>query len=179
MPLAVRVISPPGEFVPLPDVSIVPTVIWAPEISTSAPEAVMDCVGSIEKAPPLLLSESAVNVTELAELKVKETPGAMVILSVASRTISPDCFSRVATLIVISSLPGVFFKVFTKSLANSGSLSAALEIVIFFGSSSKVPQIPLGAVKSTKPLKIRFSLPETSAKPPLPKFSPPRAEIWP
>ena len=52
-------------------------------------------------------------------------------------------------------------------------------IVIFAGSSHKVPIAPLVARVSTSPWKIKELLPETSTLPPLPATVPPRAVILP
>ena len=62
-------------------------------------------------------------------------------------------------------------------LGNSGTGTST--IVILFGSSSRVPLAPLGAVRSTLPVNARLSLPETSTKPPSPLSAPPRAVIVP
>ena len=54
-----------------------------------------------------------------------------------------------------------------------------LTIVIFAGSSHKLPIAPLVARVSTSPWKVKAFLPETSTLPPLPAAMPPRAVILP
>ena len=51
--------------------------------------------------------------------------------------------------------------------------------VIFNGSSSKLPAKPLIALKSALPIKSKYCLPDTSAKPPLPVSVPPLANMLP
>ena len=53
------------------------------------------------------------------------------------------------------------------------------EMVMFTGSSSRLPVRPLGARVSTRPLNVSVSLPDTSTLPPSPDAAPPRALIAP
>ena len=56
---------------------------------------------------------------------------------------------------------------------------AADEMVMLLGSNRSVPVCPAGAVVSTRPVKSRACLPETSTKPPWPPEAPPCAEMVP
>src|SRR5919199_2546651 len=86
---AVRLITLPLD--PANDVLISPTVTLAPEIVTALPEAIRDCVVSIEKDPTLSASASALNVMEslVGLARFSENPLAMVISLVASNKIFP------------------------------------------------------------------------------------------
>ena len=54
-----------------------------------------------------------------------------------------------------------------------------LAIIISAGSSSSIPVLPCGARVFTAPLNVKYSLPETSTKPPSPDCAPPRALMLP
>ena len=80
----------------MPEVSILPAMMLAPEIEKLRPRAVMERVSSIEKSPMPSRSESATKeMSPPFGANAKETPGAMVILLVASKTTLPSCSSSV------------------------------------------------------------------------------------
>ncbi len=173
---AVKEIFPPCE---LSLVFKFPRVILAPEILISLPGAVKVADESIINEPLLFLSASALKMIEpVPGKKFKETPLAMVMFLVASKTILPATCSKVVALRVIS-VPGNWVKSMLGRLFSASGGSKVLAIRIFSGSSKRVPQFPAGVLTLTLPEKVRVSLPETSTNPPFPPVSPPRASTVP
>ena len=168
-----------------------PTVTLAPVIVTSLDSAMMLSPSLMEKDPTEFPSESAVKVTEPPgpfKFNSLLLRGLIVISFVACSSMSvpaanpcsSDSYIVVGVPSLATILPAVPLGLPAKVLFPSVALSAVpAAITISTGSSSKVPNCPLVALVSTPPRKIKCCLPETSTKPPSPKFGPPRALISP
>ena len=133
--------------------------------------------------PSPLLSASAMKVIAppgpASKLRASSARSSMRISLLASRTISAEAarFSK-ASADRVKAAPGSSSPSMVGS-CSSASPTSLSTMVIVSGSSSSVPQSPLGAVTSTDPVKASCRRPDTSTSPPLPLRAPPWAEIIP
>ena len=202
-PDAVRLTAPDPVLIVLPIVMAPAPPVFAvnaPPASVTFAFSVMPPPAVIMLNPPvpvLVIVEPVVVVIApaLVALRVREfaLAQAMGVCTSMLPTPSPDALVvSTVTLVELScvvNVPTLRIDVVTPPVEVSANVVVpfqfieivlvAVLIVMFTGSSSRLPVIPCAAVVSTNPANPSHFLPEVSTQPPLPDSAPPRAEMLP
>ena len=151
-----------AEITPFAAVSLATNVKFPPSVEIMALLIAIDRPACNVNAPPFPLL--------MVGLELLTIISSLTVISLFACSVNAVPVSRMLVI-----LNGVIEDVKLGSVVNvcpAAGAVPALSTIMFFGSNNNLPLLPCGADKFTLPSKINCSLPDTSAKPPLPDAPP-------